>query len=138
MAKRSIDNHATGLLLAGLALCALLMSLAFFLHLRRATDGHLEAAAAKARSLPGVTLMDGMAAGGRPGVIVTSMESDGQAARLGISVGDGVVSLNGTPISSLDQASAYLLHHPQPKIALGLRHADRMRVVMLDRPEGGR
>ncbi|AMK21886.1 MULTISPECIES: PDZ domain-containing protein [Sphingobium] len=133
MAKRSIDRNATGLLLAGLALCALLMSGAFFLHLRRATDGHFEAAAAKARALPGVTLTDG-----HPGVIVTSMETDGQAARLGISVGDGVVSLNGTPISSLDQASAYLLHHPQPRIALGLKHADHMRVVMLDRPEGGR
>ena len=92
MAKRSIDRNATGLLLAGLALCALLMSGAFFLHLRRATDGHFEAAAAKARALPGVTLTDG-----HPGVIVTSMETDGQAARLGISVGDGVVSLNGTP-----------------------------------------
>lgn len=132
MAKRPIDRNATGLLLAGLALCALLMSSAFFLHVHRATDGHLEAAAAKAGALPGVTLTDA-----HPGVIVTSMETDGQAARLGISVGDGVVSLNGTPISSLDQASAYLLHHPQPRIALGLKHADQMRVVMLDRPERG-
>ncbi|WP_313802095.1 PDZ domain-containing protein [Sphingobium sp.] len=137
MAKRSIDRNATGLLLAALALCALVMSSAFFLHLRRATDGHFEAAAAKARALPGITLTDSNLPGGNPGVIVTSMETDGQAARLGISVGDGVVSLNGTPISSLDQASSYLLHHPQPKIALGLKHADQTRVVMLDRPERG-
>lgn len=135
MAKRSIDNYATGLLLAGLGLCALLMSGTFFLHARHATDGHLEAAAAKARALPGVTLMDGHWEDGHPGVIVTSTETDGQAARLGISVGDGVISLDGTPISSLDQASSYLLHHPQPRIALGLKHADHIRTVMLDRPE---
>ncbi|WP_176592118.1 PDZ domain-containing protein [Sphingobium sp. EM0848] len=132
MGKRSIDNYATGLLLAGLALCALLMSGAFFLHVRHATDGHMEAAAAKARALPGVTLTDG-----HPGVIVTSMETNGQAARLGINVGDGVISLNGTPISSLDQASSYLLHHPQQRIALGLKHANQLRVVMLVRPERG-
>lgn len=133
MAKRSIEKNATGLVLAVLALCALLMSGAFFLHLRRAIDGHMEAAAAKARALPGLTMTD---AGGS-GVIVTSMESDGEAARLGVSVGDGVISLNGMPISSLDQASSYLLHHPRQKIALGLKHADQMRVVMLDRPERG-
>lgn len=132
MAKRATHNQATGLLLATLALSALLMSATFFLHLRRDTDGHLEAAAAKARALPGITLTDS-----HPGVIVTSMETDGQAARLGIRVGDGVVSLDGMPIRSLDQASSYLLHHPQPKIALGLKHADQMRVVMLDRPERG-
>jgi len=65
------------------------------------------------------------------------MGSDGEAARLGVSVGDGVISLNGMPISSLDQASSYLLHHPRQKIALGLKHADQMRVVMLDQPERG-
>ena len=135
MTKRPIDRNATGLLLAGLALCALLMSGAFFLHVRRVTDGHVEAAAAKARALPGITLTDGNWPDGRPVVIVTSMETDGEAARQGISVGDDVVSLNGTPISSLDQASTYLLHHPQPRIALGLKHADHLRVVMLVRPE---
>ncbi|WP_327753164.1 PDZ domain-containing protein [Sphingobium sp. SJ10-10] len=133
MDRQRLSNAASGALLAALALCAMAMSSAFFLHTRHAAEERMEAIAAKARALPGVTLTDG-----HPGVIVTSMETDGQAARLGISVGDGVVSLNGTPISSLDQASAYLLHHPQPRIALGLKHADRMRVVMLDRPEGGR
>ena len=133
MAKRSIEKNATGLVLAVLALCALLMSGAFFLHLRRAIDGHMEAAAANARALPGLTMTDT----GGSGVIVTSMESDGEAARLGVSVGDGVISLNGMPISSLDQASSYLLHHPRQKIALGLKHADQMRVVMLDQPERG-
>lgn len=136
MGQHSRDRTATGLVLAALALCALIMSGAFFLHLRRAIDGHMEAAAAKARALPGLTMTDAVPAGS--GIIVTSMESDGEAARLGVSVGDGVISLNGTPISSLDQASTYLLHHPQPKIVLGLKHADQMRIVMLDRPERGR
>lgn len=135
MGRQSIDRTATGLLLAALALCALIMSGAFFLHVRRATDGHFEAAVAKARALPGITMTDTIPAGS--GVIVTSMESGGQAAQLGIAVGDDVISLNGTPISSLDQASSYLLHHPQPKIALGLKHADQIRTVMLDRPERG-
>ncbi|AEG50146.1 PDZ/DHR/GLGF domain protein [Sphingobium chlorophenolicum L-1] len=138
MARQRLSNAASGALLAALALCAMAMSSAFFLHARHAAEERMEAMAAKARALPGVTLMDGDPAEGRPGVIVTSMETDGQAARLGISVGDGVVSLDGMPIRSLDQASAYLLHHSQPRIALGLKHADRMRVVMLDRPEGGR
>lgn len=136
MDRQKIGQAAPAALLGGLALCALAMSGVFFVNARHATDGRLEAAAAKARVLPGITMTDAGPAGS--GIVVTSMESDGQAARLGIAVGDGIVSLNGTPISSLDQASAYLLHHPQPKIALGLRHADAMRVVLLDRPEGGR
>jgi hypothetical protein len=128
------DRIVTGLLLAALSLCVLLMSCAFFLHLRRATDGHMEAAAAKARALPGLTMTDAVPTGS--GVIVTSMESDGEAARRGVHVGDDLISLNGSPISSLDQASAWLYNHRQTTVALGLRHADRMRVVRLDRPEG--
>lgn len=134
MGKHGIDRMATGLILAALSLCVLLMSCAFFLHLRRATDGHMEAAAAKAGALPGLTMTDAVPAGS--GVIVTSMESDGEAARLGVHVGDDLISLNGTPISSLDQASNWLYHHRQATVALGLRHADQMRVVRLDRPEG--
>ncbi|GAY19695.1 MULTISPECIES: PDZ domain-containing protein [Sphingobium] len=136
MDRQRLSHAASGVLLAALALCALVMSGAFFLHVRHAGDDRMEVAAAQARALPGITLSNGMPAGS--GVVVTSMETDGQAARLGIRVGDGVVSLDGMPIRSLDQASAYLLHHPQPRIMLGLKHADHMRVVMLDRPEGER
>src|SRR3546814_12260227 len=63
----------------------------------------------QARALPGITLSNGVPDGS--GLVVTSMETDGQASRLGIRVGDGVVSLDGMPIRSLDQASAYLLRH---------------------------
>src|SRR3546814_9651044 len=84
----------------------------------------------QARALPGITLSNGVPDGS--GLVVTSMETDGQASRLGIRVGDGVVSLDGMPMRSLDQASAYLLRHDRSRIALGLKHAHRMRVVMLD------
>src|SRR3546814_913303 len=136
MDRQRLSNAASGVLLAALALCALVMSGAFFLHVRHAGDDRMEAAAAQARALPGITLSNGVPDGS--GLVVTSMETDGQASRLGIRVGDGVVSLDGMPIRSLDQASAYLLRHDRSRIALGLKHAHRMRVVMLDRPGGKR
>lgn len=131
-----MHKNATGLLLAMLALCALLLSGAFFLHARHFAGSHASASGQAARLLPGLTLDDADPPGS--GVVVTSMESGGQAARLGISVGDDVVQIDGTPVGSLDQASAYLLRKDGSRLILRLRRQDQMRVVTLDRSAGAR
>ena len=51
-----IDKTATSRLLIGLALCAALMSGAFFLHVRRDAEDHGSVSGASAQLLPGLTL----------------------------------------------------------------------------------
>lgn len=133
MEAPSIDKTATGRLLIGLALCAALMSGAFFLHVRHDAEDHGSIAGNAAHLLPGLTLDNAEPAG--TGLVVTSMESNGQAARAGIAVGDDLVRIDGTPVASLDQASSFLTDHRAPRIILGLRHKDAIRMVTLDRSE---
>lgn len=127
----SIDKTATSRLLIGLALCAALMSGAFFLHVRHDAEDHGSPTGASAHMLPGLTLDNASPAGS--GIVVTSMESGGQAARLGIAVGDDLIRIDNMPIASLDQASSFLNAHPQPRLVLGLRRQDAIRTVSLDR-----
>lgn len=126
-----IDKTATGRLLAGLAICAALMSGAFFVHVRRDAEDHGSVSGATAHLLPGLTLVNAEPAG--TGLVVTSMESNGQAARAGIAVGDDLIRIDGTPIASLDQASSVLADHRARHIILGLRRRDAIRMVTLDR-----
>ncbi|WP_287431813.1 PDZ domain-containing protein [Sphingobium sp.] len=126
-----IDKTATSRLLIGLALCAALMSGAFFLHVRRDAEDHGSVSGASAQLLPGLTLENAEPAG--TGLVVTSMESSGPAARAGIAVGDDLIRIDGTPIASLDQANAYLSQHANAHLILGLRHQDAVRMVALDR-----
>ncbi|WHO38543.1 PDZ domain-containing protein [Sphingobium sp. AP49] len=128
-----IDKTATSRLLIGLALCAALMSGAFFLHVRRDAEDHGSVSGASAQLLPGLTLENAEPAGS--GLIVTSMESSGPAARAGIAVGDDLVKIDGTPIASLDQASAFLTDHRSARITLDLRRRDAIRMVTLDRSQ---
>ena len=111
----------TGAMLAALALGALLMSAVFFLHMRRA-------GMAQNRLLPGLTLI----ADGRD-LVVTSIESGGQAARRGVAVGDEVVAIDGRAFGSLDQARAYLVRAPHDEVVVELREAGRTRLVRLSR-----
>ena len=98
---------------------------AFFYRMERhAADGRPDL-------LPGVTLIN--AAPPESGVIVTSLRSDGDAAHGGMAVGDAVVSIDGTPIHSLDQASHYLIGTHRPMVTIGLVRGDHRLAIALDR-----
>lgn len=113
------------LLLVMLAIAALAISSAFFYRMERhAADGRPDL-------LPGVTLIN--AAPPESGVIVTSLRSDGDAAHGGMAVGDAVVSIDGTPIHSLDQASHYLIGTHRPMVTIGLVRGDHRLAIALDR-----
>lgn len=118
------DPAVTGGLLAALALCTLMISLAFFLHWRRDPMGDV----VHGRMLPGLTIG---AAG--PALTVTSIRSDGQAARHGVAVGDVIVAIDGKSFRSLDQAEAYLISQPSDDVVLELRGSGGRHVVALDR-----
>ncbi len=117
-------------MLGCLALGALGMSAAFFLHVHRARLAHVGPAGAQEHILPGVTLVNAQPAGS--GLIVTSLATDGQAERLGFAVGDDILQIDGRAVRSLDQATAYLVQHPRPSIRLALRHGGEMRKVTFD------
>lgn len=125
MKRSPLDKLSNGGTLVALALGALTMSFAFFLHLDR------RGAAPPTQILPGITLINGQPAAA--GLIVTSIRSDSPAAQQGILVGDDIVALDGTPVHSLDQASHYLLESHQQRVVLELVHQNRMRQVTLDR-----
>jgi len=118
------DPAVTSGLLAALALCTLLISLAFFMHWRHdpmsdEVRGHL---------LPGLTIG---AAG--PSLTVTSIRSGGEAARHGVAVGDVIVAIDGKSFRSLDQAEAYLISQPGDDVVLELRGNRGRHVVALGR-----
>lgn len=124
--RRGLPSRlGTGPLLAALAICALLMSFAFFQHLRRGSESMR---AAQHDLLPGLTL----AAAG-PHLVVTSIESGGEAARRGVAVGDEVVAINGRPFRSLDQAGAYLVRAPGDEVNVALRDGEQVRLVTMHR-----
>jgi len=130
------SRTATGAMLGCLAIGALGMSFAFFLHVHRATGSHAGQATAQGHILPGLTLVNGQPAGS--GLIVTSLASDGQARRLGLAVGDNIVQIDGQASRSLDQATAYLLHHSRSSVRLALRHEGTMRKVTFDLSDDGK
>lgn len=119
------ERIGTGAVLAALALCALLMSAVFFLHISRSPES---SNMARNHILPGFTLS---VAG--PDLVVTSIESDGQAARRGVAVGDEIVAIDGRSFHSLDQARAYLVRAPHDEVVIALREAGRMRLIRLSR-----
>ncbi|MBN8817500.1 MAG: PDZ domain-containing protein [Sphingomonas sp.] len=125
MKRSPLDRLANGGTLVALALGALTMSLAFFVHLDR------RGAAPHTQILPGLTLANSQPAD--DGLIVTSIRSDSPAAQQGIIVGDDIVALDGNPVHSLDQANRYLLVSRQQRVVLELIHENRMRQVTLDR-----
>ncbi|WP_434403557.1 PDZ domain-containing protein [Sphingobium sp. DN12] len=133
MEAPTIDKSATSRLLIGLALCAALMSGAFFVHVRRDAEDHASIAGARTQLLPGLTLENAEPPG--TGLVITSMESSGQAARAGITVGDDLVRIDNVPVATLDQASAFLTEHRDPRVTLGLRHRDAIRMVRFDRSQ---
>lgn len=130
------DRTGPGKALIVLAMGAALMSGAFFVHARHAANAPAVAGGNDAHLLPGLTLVNAQPGG--VGIIVTSLETGGQAARLGVAVGDDVVRMDDQPIASLDQAGSYLVQHPRPRIRLGLLHGGERRAVTLDRTEGAR
>jgi len=124
--RRGLPSRlGTGPMLAALALCALLMSLAFFQHLRRGGEGMR---AAKHHILPGLTLI---ATG--PHLVVTSIETGGEAARSGVAVGDEIVAIDGRPFRSLDQAAAYLVRASGDEVNVELRDRGQVRQVTMSR-----
>jgi len=125
MSRSFLDRTTAALSLALLALGVLLMSAFFFSPLH-----HGRAVARHGRILPGLTL--GLA---RPGFVVTSVQSRGDAAQQGIAVGDAVIAIDGKAFHSLDQAAAYLVGAPGDTIVLKLRHGAHLRSVSLDRSE---
>ena len=123
MSGRLFDRVGTGALLGALALCAMLLSAVFFLHLR-----HDPAVASHRRVLPGLTL--GTAG---PALIVTSVQSGGEAARRGVAVGDDLIAIDGKAVHSLDQAEAYLVDGSRGAVVLELSRSGQVRQVALDR-----
>ena len=115
----------TGALLGALALCTLLMSAIFFVHIRH---GRADGPTAQNRILPGLTL----AAVG-PHLVITSIRSGAQAARRGILVGDEIMTIDGRSFRSLDQAQAYLIRSRHEEVALALREGGLIRLVTLTR-----
>lgn len=121
------EGLGTGAVLAMLAACALLTSAILFLRIHH---GPTSRDIARGHILPGLTLV---AAG--PDLVVTSIESGGEAARRGVAVGDEVTAIDGKAFHSLDQAEAYLVKTPHSAIMLELREAGQTRLVTLNRAE---
>lgn len=122
---RSLFAGAGQMALLGLlALVALAISVAFFVRMER------HGADSRPDLLPGVTLINAAPPGS--GVIVTSLRTDGIAARGGIAVGDAIVAIDGAPIHSLDQASHYLVGQHRPMVLIGLVRQDHRIAIALD------
>lgn len=87
----------------------------------------------RATDLPGITTAD---AGNGDGLIVTSVKSGGAADRAGISVGDGIVGIDGERITS--RAAALRLdaqHDTAPIIDMQVTHNHAIRHVTLKQGE---
>lgn len=119
------------LLMAG----ALLISAVFIIHMIRMHDtgeDRLDAPEASQHVLPGLTLVNAQPPGS--GLVVTSIQSGGGAARQGLAVGDDIVAIDGQPVHTLDQASRYLIGSSQRTVMVALVRKGQMRWVTLDRP----
>jgi membrane-associated protease RseP (regulator of RpoE activity) len=71
----------------------------------------------------------------RSQLVITSVQSNSQATRHGIAVGDTVVAIDGARIFSLDQARRTLHNDRGATVALRLAHGRRLRDVRLVRPK---
>jgi S1-C subfamily serine protease len=123
MRRRFPARPITSTLLLALSLCALIMSIIFFSHVRRNLG---TSAVPHDHALPGVTL----APTGHD-FVVTSIRSDGEAAQEGVSVGDEIVAIDGKSFRSLDQVDAYLLKAHNKEIELELREGNQTQHVLL-------
>lgn len=83
--------------------------------------------------LPGMTVE--AAPVPRHGLIVTSLQSNSQAATTGIAVGDGISAIDGQFVATLDQAVRYLHNDRRATVVLRVIHNRRARAVTLERAE---
>lgn len=81
--------------------------------------------------LPGMTIENPPSRTGGP--VVTSIRSGSEAAQGGMTVGDSIVALDGTPIFSLDQARLYLQKDRAGMVELSVVHGSHLRNVRLGR-----
>ncbi|MBV9410947.1 MAG: trypsin-like peptidase domain-containing protein [Acidimicrobiia bacterium] len=94
------------------------------------------------RALLGVVLQDtssgsgGGSASSAPGAAVSSVQPDGPAAKVGISNGDVITDLGGTPINSANDLTAAMGHyHPGDKVSVtwvddsGRRHTATVQLI---------
>ena len=80
----------------------------------------------------GVSIADVTTSAGTDQVLVRSVQSGGPAAKAGISVGDVIVSIGGTPVTSSDALIATVRSHkPGDKVSVTvLRGGNRQTVVV--------
>ena len=124
-------------LLPWLALLSLVPITAMLLFVSHTGRIWLERAASRPEAtaaIPGITMEAAPARKNK--LVVTSIRSDGQAARQGVAVGDTIVAIDGKPIFTLDQARRYLQKDHAAAMQLRIVHARRARNVRLDRKGG--
>lgn len=96
------------------------------------TAMELAPAVRKATVLPGLTAED---SGDGNGIIVTSVQSAGAAARAGIAVGDLIFTVDGHPVTGLAAARNSLCANKRPVIDIQLYHYHYLRDVRFVRWE---
>lgn len=131
---RGTDRAHCHRLLTGLILL-MLVSMAAMLTLVSHTGSRwLDRVSVRSRAsaiLPGITIEGARAR--QHGLVITSVRSDGEAARAGVVVGDTIVEFDGNRAVSLDQARRYLQEDKSSRIRLRIMHASRLRDIRLDR-----
>jgi S1-C subfamily serine protease len=84
-----------------------------------------------ARFLPGITAETAVPRG--RGFVITSIQSDSDAAKCGVAVGDVIVAIDDVHGLSLAQARYYLLHDTAGGVRLQIVHDRRARNIWLSR-----
>jgi S1-C subfamily serine protease len=125
--RRAVPPPWLALLLVPLVAMLLLVS-----REGRALLDRLTARPEAVATLPGLTL-DPTPHRAAPGLVITSIRSESQAARRGIVVGDTVVAIDRTPVGTLDQVRRYLQRDKADSVDLRVMHDDRSRDVRLGR-----
>lgn len=101
----------------------------------RSGINHIFSAQSGASLFPGFTAEQ--SSGAAHGLVVTSLRSGSEAAKDGMEVGDAILTIDGRPMDSLDQARRYLRDDHQPAVSLDLVHQKQLRHLRLLRSASG-